>query len=732
MNSVSINKRVDIPSLRILSQCGRLLTEKRMLPDIKCLSMVKRENNYITFSVRDNDRCYFRTKNLKSGFRVVPTGSAAFTIPQSIDGLKVDFDPNFSGTGRLILHILAFSDTERVASLRISYLSDANDQSSKPKQNFLELPSGTVKIGYAVRLQGEGRFIDDPIRIFFLSNSQFNTDQPLSKSNQETLDESYLAREKFQNLASKVENRVNLIPQLLSDRRDYVRKVASEYLDKNSDNSEDVRLLFLSLKNSRRSLIALEILESYGSDLGVIRHQLYLDALNELLKMSEICEYYENLNFRDQQDPAILRRYLTALSWTGRDDELIILLKELILYPNIARGMIPSLVRYSELLDDESLKIITQVILNQRPRNLNPLHVMNFYDQLAYRGMKEVASKLDHFIDSYKNSENTVLRINMFIFQANLAFHDNSPSKQLESINMSLTQSGLDEVNAIEVTKFLSAENVKASSIEPAEELSMGDTKPLVTIIMTTFNSTSTLSYAINSILGQTHKALELIVVDDASNDGTQDMIKDLARLDPRIRPILLTSNGGTYVAKNHGRAVATGKYVTCHDSDDWAHPQKIERLATFLEENPEIIGVEGGHIRISEDSGIQRRIGGGLKPDASSLMYRNAQVTKAIGFYDNVRAGADGEFKYRLQKYFGLNSVVFLRELLSIVKWAEGTLSGKGSAFEISYLGVFADARLKYRHRFQKTHEYEVIKHGTSSLYMPQQQDNATENQGV
>ena len=84
---------------------------------------------------------------------------------------------------------------------------------------------------------------------------------------------------------------------------------------------------------------------------------------------------------------------------------------------------------------------------------------------------------------------------------------------------------------------------------------------PLVSVVMTTYNSAATLDYAVGSILGQTHGALELFIVDDGSQDGTRDRLAAFAAADPRVRVILNDENVGTYVAKNRAIAEAAGVY---------------------------------------------------------------------------------------------------------------------------------------------------------------------------
>ena len=88
---------------------------------------------------------------------------------------------------------------------------------------------------------------------------------------------------------------------------------------------------------------------------------------------------------------------------------------------------------------------------------------------------------------------------------------------------------------------------------------------PLVSVVMTTFDSAGTLDYAVRSLTAQTHANLEILIVDDCSADGTRDRLAALAAADPRIRILLNDENVGTYVSKNRAIAEAKGDYVTLH-----------------------------------------------------------------------------------------------------------------------------------------------------------------------
>lgn len=107
---------------------------------------------------------------------------------------------------------------------------------------------------------------------------------------------------------------------------------------------------------------------------------------------------------------------------------------------------------------------------------------------------------------------------------------------------------------------------------------------PLVSIVMPTYNQAKFIRQAIDSILAQSYRNFELIVVDDGSTDGTAAILKTLA--DPRIR-VIHKENGGTGSALNSGFVEARGELETWFSSDNVLYPQALERLVGILMKHP-------------------------------------------------------------------------------------------------------------------------------------------------
>lgn len=107
---------------------------------------------------------------------------------------------------------------------------------------------------------------------------------------------------------------------------------------------------------------------------------------------------------------------------------------------------------------------------------------------------------------------------------------------------------------------------------------------PLISVILPTHNRRELLLRAIDSVLRQTHRELELIVVDDASTDGTQSAVLEIA--DERLRYVRLPENAGACAARNRGLDMARGEYIAFQDSDDVFQEDKLEKQLACLEES--------------------------------------------------------------------------------------------------------------------------------------------------
>ena len=106
-----------------------------------------------------------------------------------------------------------------------------------------------------------------------------------------------------------------------------------------------------------------------------------------------------------------------------------------------------------------------------------------------------------------------------------------------------------------------------------------------ISIIVPVYNAEKYLNRCIKSILSQTYKNFELILVEDGSTDASAMLCDRWAKQDGRIT-VLHKENGGASSARNSGLDIADGKYITFVDSDDWIEQDMFEYLYTIIEEN--------------------------------------------------------------------------------------------------------------------------------------------------
>lgn len=104
----------------------------------------------------------------------------------------------------------------------------------------------------------------------------------------------------------------------------------------------------------------------------------------------------------------------------------------------------------------------------------------------------------------------------------------------------------------------------------------------LISVVMPTYNREKTIIRAVNSVLNQTYKNIELIVVDDCSSDNTIKLLNEIK--DPRLKIIKLEKNSGACHARNVGIKNSKGNLIAFQDSDDEWHINKLEKQVKYLD----------------------------------------------------------------------------------------------------------------------------------------------------
>jgi glycosyltransferase involved in cell wall biosynthesis len=173
----------------------------------------------------------------------------------------------------------------------------------------------------------------------------------------------------------------------------------------------------------------------------------------------------------------------------------------------------------------------------------------------------------------------------------------------------------------------------------------------LVTVIVPAYNSASTISFALRGLCDQVYDDLEIIVVDDCSEDNTREVVRRWMEVDSRIRLIEQKVNQGAYNARNVGLRHSQGDYITTHDADDWSHPSKILLQLKSLQQNETCHSVATHWMRTRPDlqpTTNWRLTDRVLHWNQSSLLFKRA-VYEKIGEWDPVRVGGDTEYIWRI-----------------------------------------------------------------------------------
>jgi len=278
----------------------------------------------------------------------------------------------------------------------------------------------------------------------------------------------------------------------------------------------------------------------------------------------------------------------------------------------------------------------------------------------------------------------------------------------IERINRMLSRHRLTSIYSIADNKNVSVENLRCDAAPSTLE-----NPPLVSVIMTVYGRDEYLDVAIDSILNQTHQNLELIVVDDRSPDDAFAYLKKRAKSESRMRALQVERNGGTYCAKNSAISIAQGDYIAFMDSDDWTHPERIERQLQSIH-GTEHRAVCHSYFRINEFGDIFYKGVGAVRLACISLLAKRS-VFEKIGHFDSMRVGADTEFIERIKATFG-DEAVLHDPIPSMFMLNHSTSLTGGGRFQISWRSI-TGPRLEHHSAFRSWHK--KIRYGNWTPYV-------------
>ncbi|QJD85499.1 glycosyltransferase family 2 protein [Cohnella herbarum] len=237
--------------------------------------------------------------------------------------------------------------------------------------------------------------------------------------------------------------------------------------------------------------------------------------------------------------------------------------------------------------------------------------------------------------------------------------------------------------------------------LRPREPSEVGGREsPLVSILMPIYNDTAYLFESIRSILSQTYLGLELIVVDDGSDEDVAAIVRRF-NYDSRLKYYRTAINRGLPNALNYGISKASGSLMGWTSADNMAHPRWLERMVETISAHPEASAIYSDYYHMDKNGLVieTKRMPAyklnGLQNGGPSFLWRSSSLRKAGGFDESLFGIEDRDFTVRLAL---VGRIVQLQEPLYYYRIHEGSLSSK---IETGSLGGWTELHGKLKRKW-------------------------------
>lgn len=226
-------------------------------------------------------------------------------------------------------------------------------------------------------------------------------------------------------------------------------------------------------------------------------------------------------------------------------------------------------------------------------------------------------------------------------------------------------------------------------------------TTPLISFVVPTFNRVQWLPECLSGLLSQTVRDIEVVVVDDCSDDGTKELLESFYAKDPRVKLIFNERNLGGGLSRNVGNSTASAPLIGVCDSDDVYPQNRAECILQFFKENPEGVMMNSPYVRIGYNNEVLRQFDGeGFdetlfkeKNQVNYFCHPSAAYTKKdieeIGGYKAEHPGATDDYQLvcdwiKAGKKIGL----FMGHYLCLHRVLPDSMMSKYRGFEAAWTG--------------------------------------------
>ncbi|MBL8014072.1 MAG: glycosyltransferase [Candidatus Omnitrophica bacterium] len=195
------------------------------------------------------------------------------------------------------------------------------------------------------------------------------------------------------------------------------------------------------------------------------------------------------------------------------------------------------------------------------------------------------------------------------------------------------------------------------------------ETKPTISIVMSVYNGSEFLHAAIDSILNQSYQNFEFIIINDASTESTEDIVKSYT--DSRIVYVRNSTNLGLTANLNKGLALARGEFVARQDDDDVSSPDRLEKQLQFLVTHPDIM-IVGSIVNLidregkvfstwrmpTEDKEIKELLNKGSAFCHGAVLFRKVAVDTVGGYREKAKYVEDYDLWLRLAERYQMANI--------------------------------------------------------------------------
>lgn len=175
----------------------------------------------------------------------------------------------------------------------------------------------------------------------------------------------------------------------------------------------------------------------------------------------------------------------------------------------------------------------------------------------------------------------------------------------------------------------------------------------MVSIITPVYNREEFIDECVQSILNQTFKDWELILIDDCSQDSSTTIINNYVKSDSRIKSYFFNENVGAGVARNKGIEISTNRFIAFLDSDDYWHKDKLELQVTYMIQNNIEFSYTNSY-QLDKNDNVSKVLLPPKSVNSSSLIFNN-YIKTPTAIYDTKRIGKIYMPNYRKRQDWGL-----------------------------------------------------------------------------